>query len=65
MELPLLGGFLAFGAVLLERGLAELLVVPAKQDVGAAACHVGGDGDGALAAGLGDDRGLALVFLGV
>ena len=41
------------------------LRVAAQQDVGAAAGHVGGDGDRALAAGLRDDLGLALVVLGV
>ena len=52
-------------ALLLERGDGGELGVAAEHDVGAAAGHVGRDGDGALAAGLGDDRGLALVVLGV
>ena len=39
--------------------------IAAQDDVGAAAGHVRGDGHGALAAGLGDDFGLALVMLGV
>ena len=46
-------------------GLGHDLGVAAEQDVGAAAGHVGGDGDRALAAGLRDDVGLALVLLGV
>ena len=41
------------------------LGVAAEQDVGAAAGHVGGDGDHAEAAGLGDDLGFLLVELGV
>ena len=39
--------------------------VAAELDVGAAAGHVGGDGDGAGHAGLGDDEGLLLVVAGV
>ena len=39
--------------------------VAAQQDVRATAGHVGGDGDGALAASLGHDLRLALVELGV
>jgi hypothetical protein len=39
--------------------------IAAKQDVRAAAGHVGGDGDGALAAGLRDDFGFLRVILGV
>ena len=50
---------------LLQHLLGEELGVAAEQDVGAAAGHVGGDGDRALAAGLGDDLRLALVVLGV
>ena len=41
------------------------LGVAAEQDVGTAAGHVGGDGDHAEAAGLGDDFGFLLVELGV
>ena len=37
----------------------------AEHDVGAAARHVGGDGDAGVASGLRDDRGLTLVLLGV
>ena len=39
--------------------------IAAELDVGAAAGHVGGDGDGAGLAGLRDDRRLALVMAGV
>ena len=39
--------------------------VAAELDVGAAAGHVGGDGDRARHAGLGDDVGLLLVEAGV
>ncbi len=42
-----------------------LLDVAAEHDVGAAAGHVGGDGDHARAAGLRDDLGLLGVLLGV
>ena len=55
-------GVLLAAAALRER---EELRVSAQHDVGAAAGHVGRDGDGALAAGLGHDLGLALVLLGV
>ena len=41
------------------------LGIAAEQNVGAAAGHVGGDGDGAFAAGLRDDVRFALVLLGV
>jgi hypothetical protein len=49
-------------------GLQELdllLDVAAQHDVGAAAGHVGGDGDHARPAGLGHDLGLLGVLLGV
>jgi hypothetical protein len=47
-------------------GVLQLGVeVAAEHDVGTAAGHVGGDGDGAGLAGAGDDAGLALVLLGV
>ena len=45
--------------------LGQELGVAAEQDVGSAAGHVGGDRDGALASGLGDDLGFALVLFGV
>ncbi len=46
-------------------GLGLALGVAAQEDVGAAARHVGGDGDGALAPRLGHDLRLLLVVLGV
>ena len=52
-------------AALAQLGRGEELGVAAEQDVGAAAGHVGGDGDRALAAGLRDDLGLAGVVLRV
>ena len=39
--------------------------IAAQQNVGAAAGHVGGDGDRALASGLGHDLGFLLVVLGI
>ena len=45
--------------------VALRLVVAAELDVGAAARHVGRDGDGAERARLGDDRRFPLVLLGV
>ena len=52
----------AFGERLLAR---HVLGVAAEQDVGAAAGHVGGDGDAALAARLRDDLGFLRVILRV
>ena len=43
----------------------HVLGVAAEQDVGAAARHVGGDGDVGLPAGLRDDLGFLRVILGV
>ena len=43
----------------------EAVRVAAEDDVGAAAGHVGGDGDRATLPGLGDDDSLMLVLLGV
>ena len=53
-----------------SRHVAQLVVdahvdIAAELDVGAAAGHVGGDGDGARHAGLGDDVGFLLVVAGV
>jgi hypothetical protein len=48
-----------------EGLLGQVLDVAAEHDVHAAAGHVGGDGDGAEPAGLGDDVRLAFVVLGV
>ena len=56
-------GFVAFGADDVQA--AELGDAGAEFDVGAAAGHVGGDGDGAALAGAGDDLGLLLVELRV
>ncbi len=54
------------GLLLADEVLAGHEVgVAAEQNVGAAAGHVGGDGDHAEAAGLGDDLGFLLVELGV
>ncbi len=46
-------------------GLGHELGVAAQHDIGTTACHVGGDGDGALFTGLRHDLGFALVVLGV
>ena len=48
-----------------QLALDAHLEVAAELDVGAAAGHVGGDGDGAGHAGLGDDVGFLLVVAGV
>ena len=54
------------GACCFGRGPAgHEFRIAAEQNVGAAAGHVGGDGDHALAAGLSDDLGFLLVELGV
>ena len=55
----------ACGCCSLNSSLREHLRVAAEDDVGAAAGHVGRDGDGALAAGLGHDVRLARVVLRV
>ena len=52
-------------AGLAQIGLGQELGVAAQHDVGTAACHVGGDGDGAELTGLGNDLGFLLVVLGV
>ena len=57
---------LGFRQRLVGADQVDLLVRAAAQhDVGAAARHVGGDGDVARLAGLGDDLGFARVLLGV
>ena len=43
----------------------HILRVTAQHDVGAAACHVGGNGDGVRLAGLGDNMGFFFMMLGV
>ena len=53
------------GVFVLQQGPGHRLGIAAEDDVGAAAGHVRGDRHGGLAAGLGDDLGLALVVLGV
>ena len=45
--------------------LGEEIGVAAKENVGTAAGHVGGDGNAGVAAGLSDDVGFAFVILGV
>ncbi len=62
---PLLDVLLGVEAALAQLRLGEVLGVAAELDVRTTAGHVGGHGDGALAAGLGDDLRLALVLLGV
>ena len=49
----------------IEDLLEHEVGIAAQENVGAAARHVRGDGDGAFASGLGDDLGFALVLLGV
>src|SRR5690606_27775860 len=48
-----------------QFGVGQVVHVAAEHDVGAAAGHVGGHGDRALAPGFGDDRGFPFVVLGV
>ena len=60
-----LGDELVGEAGLAQLGLGQVLGVAAQHDIGAAAGHVGGHGDRAQLAGLGDDLGLLLVELGV
>ena len=45
--------------------LGYILGISAQQNVGTAAGHVGGNGDGGFPAGLGDDESLAFVLLGI
>src|SRR5256886_10524200 len=59
------GGGDRVDALLPQDLLGQEVGVAAQQDVGAAAGHVGRDGHGALAPGLGHDLGLALVVLRV
>ena len=46
-------------------GLCHILGVAAQHNISTTACHIGGDGDRALLAGLCDDLSLSLVVLGV
>ena len=48
-----------------EGILGEIFGVAAQHDIGTAAGHIGGDGDGAGLTGLGDDLGFLFVELGV
>ena len=48
-----------------EGILGEIFGVAAQHDIGTAAGHIGGDGDGAGFTGLGDDLGFLFVELGV
>ena len=50
---------------LAHLGLGHELGVAAQHDIGTTACHVGGNGNGTLFAGLRHDLSLALVVLGV
>jgi hypothetical protein len=59
-----LGAGLA-GGLGIDLGARHELRVAAQDDVGSTAGHVGRDGDRALAAGLRDHVGLALVLLGI
>ncbi len=61
----LLGHVEARLVFVLQQGPGHDFGIAAEDDIGAAAGHVGGDGDGALAPGLGHDLGLTLVMLGV
>ena len=63
--LVLLGRLDRVEALLAQPLVGEEVDVAAEHDVGAAAGHVGGDGDRAAPAGLGDDAGLLLVVLRV
>src|SRR5690625_5289321 len=66
-----LGGTVLLGALhriepaLFEFGLGHELVVTTQHDVGTAAGHVGGHGDGTLTTGLRHDRGFPVVLFGV
>src|SRR6185437_14788658 len=54
------------GAALFDQLLtSEEFGIAAQQNIGAAARHVGGDGDHAKVTGLGDDLGFALVEFGI
>ncbi len=61
----LLSRFFRLDTAVAKDLVDEKLRVATEDDIRAAACHVGGDGDGALASGLGDDVRLHLVELGV
>ena len=63
--LVLLRGVIRGVALGLELGVGQELHVAAQHDVGTTACHVGGHGHGALAAGHGHDGRFLGVLLGV
>ena len=52
-------------AVMAERRPGERLWIAAEDNVSAAAGHIGGDSDGAVPAGLGDDLRLRATFSGL
>ncbi|MPM77103.1 hypothetical protein SDC9_124103 [bioreactor metagenome] len=60
-----LGDQLVGHAGFAQDRLSQILGVAAQHDIGTAPGHVGGDGDGAQLAGLGDDLGFLFVVLGV
>ena len=64
LQLGQIGGQ-RLGQLLLQGSLGHVGHIAAQHDVGAAACHVGGDGHSALLAGLRNDLRLALMLLGV
>ncbi len=63
--LVLLGRLDRIEAAFAQSAVGEEVDVAAEHDVGAAACHVGGDRDRVQPAGHGDDAGLLLVELRV
>ena len=63
--LILFRGVLRRVALGLQLGVGKELDVTAEHDVGTTAGHVGGHGDGSLAAGDGDHGGFLLMLLGV
>src|SRR5216683_2102177 len=59
-------GGIGHGELIFQEIFAgEEFRIAAEQNVGAAAGHVGGHGDGTFAPGLGDDAGFTLVLLGI
>jgi len=63
--LPLAGQLVALCLLILRNFLQLHFQVAAKHDIGSAARHVGGDGNGPRQTGIGDNPGLALVLLGI
>ena len=65
-DIPCLGvGRLVFHTELIKGSPPKHLIVASEQNVGSAASHVGGNGDRAKPARLGNDRSLALMFFRV